>query len=30
MIFCAHTKEGEGLVERLALLFVAKAYPPGA
>ena len=30
MIFCAHTQEGEGLVERLVLLFKAKTYLPGA
>ena len=30
MIFCAHTQEGEGLVERLVLLFKAKTNLPGA
>ena len=30
MKFCAHTQEGEGLVERLALLFEATTYSPGA
>ena len=30
MIFlCAHTQEGEGLVEWLACLFEAKTYSPG-
>ena len=30
MIVCVHTQEGEGLVERHALLFEAKTYSPGA
>ena len=30
MIFCAHTQEELGLVERHALLFEAKTYSPGA
>ena len=29
MIFCAHTQDGEGLIERHERLFVAKAYSPG-
>ena len=29
MIFCSHTQEGEGLVERHALLFEAKTLIPG-
>ena len=30
MIFCAHTQEGEGLVERHALLLKAKTYSAGS
>ena len=29
MIICAHTQEGEGLIERHARLFEAKTYSPG-
>ena len=29
MIFCAHTLEGEGLVERQERVFEAKTYSPG-